>query len=465
MTSALGLEKTAWALEKYRRRAGGLIVWGIVLTAAATGFAIALADSEAEGAAIMPLVAGILSLGGGLGSKVMARRMRRTLGRGLWSAHPAVSVDRKGHATTLVLRSPDGTEVWPMTVIATRQRYERVRPGRDGVLWWCGDPRVGGVVAPPGGGELVWVKPLRGARVRRRIVAGAEAQGLLRRTAPRQPQEAVDAAGPLSRKGTDQPVTGPKPVLVPGPVPVSVDGPHVRHEPPPEFGPTYAVLAEHAQRQATPLGQGRAPRPEADVREAAWWRVRSLRWAAGVQRVPVALGFCAAVGALLLTEPPPADAVKLYGVGALALGALVYAVCRLLAVGRPVARRLARAATASVEVERRYVLLYDPQGGGAPVLVLFPMYGSGGAQAEGVLALLPPGSPKKPRRGLPALPVGTATLRGWRDFTPDDRMPYVVPWINGRPLWTVGPYWQTDGRPEFVAFLERLAPPLEDRTP
>ncbi|WP_030690826.1 hypothetical protein [Streptomyces globisporus] len=451
MTCALDVEETAGALGRYRRRAGWLIGAGGVTSALAVGLGALGVSAPVS----WILALGIVALGAGAGSLVLARRMRRALGAGVWSAHPAVAVGHSRYATSVVLRSPDGGEAWPLTVIATRQRYELLRPGPDGVLWWCGDPRTGGVLAPPGGGELIWAKPLRGARVRRRIVARAESEGLMLRAAPRQPQ-------------SQEPVPEPAPVPVPVDVPV-VDGPvtvrgrSVRlPEERPASGPTYAVLAAHARRQALP--QGKALRPEADVRRVAWWRVRSLRRAAGTTRVVIAFAFCAAVGAAALTGPPEEDAVKLYAIGVLVLGALVYSCHQVVTVGRPAARLMARAATSSPPTPRRYVLLYDPQGG-HPVLVLFPVHGGLYVQPAGLLPLIPPGPPKEPRRGLPSRPVGTAWLHGWRDFTPDGRMPFVAPWIEGRPLWPAGPYREADGRPEFTALLDRLAPPLETRAP
>ncbi|MEU0399181.1 hypothetical protein ABZ318_02855 [Streptomyces sp. NPDC006197] len=450
MGCALDVEETAGALERYRRRAGGLIGAGAVTLALAATAGIA----GVSGPVSWILALGIVAMGAGTGSLVLARRMRRALGAGVWSAHPAVAVGHSRYATSVVLRSPDGGEAWPLTVIATRQRYELIRPGPDGVLWWCGDPRTGGVLAPPGGGEPIWAKPLRGGRVRRRIVARAEAEGLMRRAAPRQPQEPEPVHAPVPEPG---------PVRVPGVGPDAVDGRRVRlDKAPPAPGPTYAVLASHARRQAVP--QDKALRPEADVRKVAWWRVRSLRRTAGTTRVLVALAFCAAVGAVTLTGPTGGDAVKLYAIDVVVLGALAYSCYDLLVTGRPAARLMARAATSSPPTPRRYVLLYDPHGGG-PVLVLFPVHGGLYARPEGLLQLIPPGPPKKPRRGLPSRPVGTAWLHGWQDFTADGRMPFVAPWIEGRPLWPAGPYWEDDGRPEFTATLERLAPPLEAPAP
>ncbi|CAM5473710.1 hypothetical protein STANM337S_03229 [Streptomyces tanashiensis] len=474
MTSALDVEETAGALDKYRRRAGGLILAGVVTLALAVGFWALLVDTVSSRTAAMPFVPGILLLGGGTGMWGLAWRMRRALGAGTWSVHPAVAIGHGRTATTVVLRSPDRSEAWPLTVIATRQRYELVRPGPDGVLWWCGDPRVGGVLAPPGGGELIWAKPVRGGHVRRRVVARAEAEGLMHRATPRQPGNRVPGPVPGPDQATDvdsvrgpegvkgpEDVRGPEDVQGPEAVrgPEDVQGPEAvqdvaRTEP---SGPTYAELFEHARRQAGPRG-GRAPRPERDAREVAWWRVRSLRRVAGVHRVVIALGFCAAVGAVALTGPPKEDALKLGAVGVLVLGALAYSCHRLLTVGRPAARAMVRALTGTVHVRRRYTLLYDPRGG-APVLVLFPMYDGWDAGPEAVLRLIPPGPPKQPRRGLPAKPAGTVELHGWRDFTVDGR-PFVVAWIDGRPHWPAGPYQEADG-PEFAALVDRLAPPLE----
>ncbi|MFB7354946.1 hypothetical protein [Streptomyces gardneri] len=471
MTCALDVEETARALERTRRRAVGLIVAGLVTIAVAGGLGLLFADTWPRGAVNLPLALGIVSLLGGAATLFGARRMRRTLGTGTWSAHPATTVGGKGHATSLVLRAPDGPETWPLAAVATRQRYELVRPGPDGVLWWCGDPRVGGVLAAPGGGPLIWAKPLRGERVRRRIVALAEAQGLLHRPAPRQPQgPAVEPAHVQEPSVVPEPAHVQEPSVVPEASavqdPTVVQAPTAVHEPsvstdprPPVSGPTYAVLAAHAQRQAEP--PGKAPRPEADVREVSWWRVRSLRSIAGVTSVLIALGFCAAMGAVALTGPSERDMPKLFFAGAVSLAGLVFSGYRMLTAGLPTARVLARAATTFTPVPRRYVLLYDPHGG-APVLVFFSMHGGLDEAPEGVLPLVPPGPPKHPRRGLPALPVGPAGLHGWRDLTRNGDA-FVVPWIDGRPLWPSGPYREAGGK-GFPALLDRLAPPVEAHT-
>ncbi|KQX45516.1 MULTISPECIES: hypothetical protein [unclassified Streptomyces] len=314
--------------------------------ALAFAFGTLIEEASTSATAAMPFALGIICLGAGLGSRFMARRMRRTLGGGVWSALPSAAAARTGHATTLVLRAPDGDEAWPLTVIATRQRYETVRPGPDGVLWWCGDPRTGGVVAPPGGGPLIWAKPLRGERVRRRIVAHAEAEGLMRRATPRQPQEPA-----------------PEPARVPG----AVEG----------WGPI----------EDREPGEGVGPFEDREPGEG--------------------------VGPFEDREPGED------GPDAVADG-----------------RRRARPDSAYP---------HGPVSG--PTYALLAQHARRQAMPQ----------------GLPTAPIGTAGLHGWQDFTRDGHRPFVVPWIEGRPLWPVGPYREADERKEFTALLDRLAPPTEAR--
>ncbi|MEU7511340.1 hypothetical protein AB0B13_04950 [Streptomyces sp. NPDC042898] len=195
MTRALDLRETADALERYRRRAVELMGIAAVAVVLAVGAGMlpwawtSDAVGWLGGLAVAALVFGI-------GAWAIGKRMRHTLGAGTWSAHAAVPVARAWGSATVVLAAPGSGEVWPLKVVAVRQRYELVRPGPDGVLWWCGDPNLGGVIAPPGGGELIWAKPVRGRAARRRIVARAEQEGLLSRPVPRSPQPAPEHVAP-----------------------------------------------------------------------------------------------------------------------------------------------------------------------------------------------------------------------------------------------------------------------------
>ncbi|WP_329622569.1 hypothetical protein OG357_20755 [Streptomyces sp. NBC_01255] len=189
MARALDLPETADALERYRRRAVRLTVIGAVLLVLAVGVGLLFSGSWTPAAIGWLVLFALPTLGIGVNARSIAKRMRHVLGVGTWSAHTALPVARPWHAETVVLASPGTGELWPLTLPSVRQRFGPVVPGPDGVLWWCGDPRLGGVIAPPGGGELVWMRPVRGQAGRRRIVARAE--GLLDRPVPRSPQAAV----------------------------------------------------------------------------------------------------------------------------------------------------------------------------------------------------------------------------------------------------------------------------------
>ncbi|MFE2555414.1 hypothetical protein ACFXGT_05165 [Streptomyces sp. NPDC059352] len=200
MARALDLRETAAALERYGRRAVELMVIGAVLLALTVG--VGLLPRREWTSDVIGWLAGLTltALIFGIGARSTGKRMRHVLGAGTWSAHAAVPVARTWHSATVVLASPDTGELWPLTVVAVRQRYDLVRPGPDGVLWWCGDPRRGGVIAPPGGGELIWAKPVRGRAARRRIVARAEREGLPNRPVPRSPQSGPAPATVVERR-------------------------------------------------------------------------------------------------------------------------------------------------------------------------------------------------------------------------------------------------------------------------
>jgi hypothetical protein len=569
-------ERTAEALERYRRRAAvaatagtGLIVVAIVLGVG--GFAGT--ESLAPGAVGL----GLALVCVGLGALVLSRRMRRTLSAYPWRTCAAVPVPRSLHAATVVLADPATGERLPLKVVAVKQRYSLVDPGPAGVLWWAGDPLTGGVLAPPGGDELIWAKPVRGPRARLELVQQAEALGLSdRAVAPPPPPAAVAGAAPatagrkrhrgvfrwvlligvvclglgtagsnasdhdpqidltvLSEEADGRCVvrwtdpfdgrerTGPyhcdpgrSPLLHDwstgfvvsyGPwkgdlynadwegtranhaneaagltglalTPLALIGGAVRwwtrragdpvatapqpgrvdltKHPPHEAGVlvppplTYAVFAAEAERQAIPQPRyGSVRRPEADVRDVPWWRVRGLRAAAGLER-PASAAVLIALGAVLWSLLGATEGLLTGGVG---LALLLYGGWGTLTRSMPAARLLARAAVAPDPVPKRYTLLHDSYGG-APLLLLFPAQGGDDDPPESVIALLSPGTRKRPWLGLPAAAVGTAELHG----RPEES-PFVVPWIEGRAHWPQSPCEELNpDDPEDREFLERL---------
>ncbi|MFB6841497.1 hypothetical protein [Streptomyces sp. NPDC056361] len=445
MECALDREATRRGLGRYRRQAVRGTGAGAALVGLGLVFVLLPVDASwASDVAAGLGTTGLIVLGIALSALRSAGRMRRALAAGPWSAHPAVAVVRGGMVPpSIVLGDRAGGRAWPLTMAATKQRYERVLPGPDAVLWWCGDPDRGGVIAPPGGEELIWARAVRGYHTRNRTVGLAAAEGLFDRPAPVQPRGSRIGFP----EGEGDSGTGAR----------AEAGTRARAEAQDRHPPTYAVLAAAARRQALP-GTGRARR-EADVRAVPWWRVRSLRHVAGLSRllispVPVVTGL------LMLGRPEDYPAVVAYAVIAFGVGLVLHSGRRFLTSGRAIARLLARSARAPGPVPKRYALLFDPVGG-APVLVLFPHGGGPEDLPEAVLRLYPPGTLAKPRKGLPSAPSGPVELRGLPAGTGQGELA-VVPWIEGRPVWPAGPYEELrPGDPAAREYLERLAPPQE----
>ncbi|RDG38207.1 hypothetical protein [Streptomyces corynorhini] len=179
--SALALPNTAEALTRHRARA---VMWCRIGLALLTGSVVAALAGPALTVPTGPVPArvGVLALcllGMGLGGVRLSRRMRRQLAAAPWTACDVVSVPRGPFSARMVLRDPATGELWPLTPVAAGHRYHQVRPGPSGVVWWCGDPGTGGVIAPEGGGgALIWTRAVRQPGARLRAVRAAERAGL-----------------------------------------------------------------------------------------------------------------------------------------------------------------------------------------------------------------------------------------------------------------------------------------------
>ncbi|HSA52617.1 MAG TPA: hypothetical protein VLH10_21230 [Yinghuangia sp.] len=162
--SALARSDTRRALRRYRLRAWSLILLGLVLYGGAWSF------ERHTGLPPIVTLALILAAGCagvfGLVTHFQAARMHRVLVRHPWVAcacrfHGAGTYPGGGNQPVLVLIDParDGAQ-HVLAVIATARRARRLRPC-DGVdVWFAGDPARGGVVSPPGGGHLLWTRPV-----------------------------------------------------------------------------------------------------------------------------------------------------------------------------------------------------------------------------------------------------------------------------------------------------------------
>lgn len=199
--TALDLPGTAAALGRARRRASYCVNAGLALLAAALTVVVASASASAEELAAVlgpwcfSLGAGALGLGLWLRGRV--RRMRRVLGSRPWTAHASVAVQRGGSGAAVVLAGgPRGDELLVLAPLTTQWRYHLLTDTA-GVLWWCGDPRSGGVLAPPGGEELIRARPL-GARRARRTLDLPQVRTLSHRPPPRQPHAPAAGPGPAA---------------------------------------------------------------------------------------------------------------------------------------------------------------------------------------------------------------------------------------------------------------------------
>ncbi|MGW2846467.1 hypothetical protein [Streptomyces sp. NPDC001274] len=462
---ALDVPETALGLERYRGTAWRWVAAGMAWVVVCVLLAVFVDGPflgvlpEAVGCGLAAALTGVLV-------RRRARRMRRVLEARPWQARSSVAV-MSGMSGAAVVLGGGGSadELLPLRPLTAQWRFPLLS-GPAGVLWWCGDPRTGGALAPPGGGQLLWAGPLRGRRARA-LVARPEIDALRTRPVPVAPQVPIGGADGDGGGGGNKNA-----------------GADVR-----EAGLRHSVLAAMAERHSELRGPdrpGSGAKAEAGAkrepggalpvgpdRPVTWWRVRALRRLSDLGRAAWPLAYTALI--VVLYGVMGADTVS-GPAGALALlsGPVgIYLGWRTLRSGIPLARRVARAATAPESRTRRYVLLSDRHGAEAgPLLLVFPAEegdvlparegdilpaeegdASGDDLPEGMLRLLPPGSEKRPWEGLPA-PTGTVRLRGWIGG-----VPLVVAWIEGQPYWPQTPYEATDpSDPEALRAVAEMLP-------
>jgi len=162
--SALARAETRRALRGYRLRAWSLVLLGLVAYAGAWTVE---RHTDVPPVATLALIlasgcAGVF----GVVLHFQATRMRRALARHPWVAcacrfHDRGSFPGAGNESVLVLIDParDGAQ-HVLAVVATARRARRLRPCDGAEVWYAGDPTRGGVVSPPGGGHLLWTRPI-----------------------------------------------------------------------------------------------------------------------------------------------------------------------------------------------------------------------------------------------------------------------------------------------------------------
>ncbi|MFJ9005403.1 hypothetical protein [Streptomyces canus] len=388
------LPATAAALAAARRRAWGWLVGGLV---AVFGGLMVGPFADEVGVGWLSQIA-VLCVGGGpvvvvvgVAALVNYRRIRRALSTYPWIACSAVAIPPAQGRPRTVLRDPRTNDVIPLSVRTLPQRYHLAHPGPGGVLWWCGDAPSGGVLAPPGGEQLLWARRPRTGRTRRRDMSTAERQGLLDRPQPPQPQIEL---GDLSAEGREPDLS-------------------------------YAAMAAAARRQAAVDEKEAVPR--LGLRAAPWWRVPALQEISLARATALNAVFAITMTLVWWGLDRGRGAVGLLGPAALSgFNALRFG-HRMILEGIPDAKALARAARAPVPVPKRYVLL--PGFDDGLVMVFFAAHGGPEDLPEAAMEVNPPDSSRHPRRGMPPA-VGMAELHGWLDAGPT-----VVPWADGHPLW------------------------------
>ncbi|MFE6599713.1 hypothetical protein ACFU9O_23055 [Streptomyces albidoflavus] len=174
--SAFAQGETAASWYAYRRRAW---VW-LGVGCGLTGVGLAAVELGAvapflEDLAMYPLVLGGTAVVVALGALAIASAMRRTLRRGTWTACLASAPPPGPWSPRLVLRTPGGMREWVVVAVCVRQRFHLAVPPPSGVMWWCGDPDRGGVVAYPNAPALLWVRAVRMPGLARRDLRRAAA--------------------------------------------------------------------------------------------------------------------------------------------------------------------------------------------------------------------------------------------------------------------------------------------------
>jgi hypothetical protein len=212
--------------------------------------------------------------------------------------------------------------------------------------------------------------------------------------------------------------------------------------------PTYELAAAAAFEQAEGRGTLKGTMHlEVDVRQAMWWRVRSLQ---RVGYIPALLGILGLDAAAVLAKiqhpqmPVPFWIFLLFPLTVVAVTVAVFSSGR--------ARALARVARLKSGLHVRYVLLHS-HSSAAPWLVFFPEGGEGEATSIGALKLSY-GPVRHYYRNLPK-PAGRALLKG---EVSDGST--VVPWIDGQAVWPAEGFKEPDREVcDWIDFISELTEP------
>jgi len=146
---ALGSKATRVAVRWYAARALGIVLGGLLLSAVVGGL------SPAAGSA------GILISAVGISCLCNAVRIWWFVRHHPWQAWECrfreVPGFANGSPTLVLIRRTDGEE-FVLSVVSFKWRWRVLNTCDRAEVWMAGNPARGGVVAPPGGTHLLWVR-------------------------------------------------------------------------------------------------------------------------------------------------------------------------------------------------------------------------------------------------------------------------------------------------------------------
>ena len=153
---ALEQEATRVAARWYAARALGIVLGGLVLSAVAGGV-----SPQVGGVGIVISIIGMSCL-------CNAARIWWFLRRHPWLVWECRFREVPGFGNgspTLVLTHPADEGEFVLSVVSFKWRWRALNPCDRAEVWMAGNPARGGVVAPPGGTHLLWVRhPIRAGK-------------------------------------------------------------------------------------------------------------------------------------------------------------------------------------------------------------------------------------------------------------------------------------------------------------
>lgn len=183
--------RAAW--ERTRRRVvRRLWLWsGLFVVALAVGSVLTGLDAAGPGAAVLVLsvlfyVGAVYACRGALSRLARARSVLETHPWQRLTAVRRITGEKEATGVVVQFRLLDGDDAWSQTLSARDPlRWNRWDSALEQGAWFAGDPRLGGVLARPGGHGLMTVQRRTQVLASERLTARADHDSLLAAAADR----------------------------------------------------------------------------------------------------------------------------------------------------------------------------------------------------------------------------------------------------------------------------------------